>query len=234
MLLRGYVTNNDNKYNYEKNKTKNIDKRFIYNPTYEPIRGSDIFNELPPKNIKYQPDYQYLAKYEVYYDKRNLEEKYNQKKTNKLKSNSTLNLKQKLNNPNKNHYISKNNVYNINNLRYSYDPYNTTCNASYTPYRISSDNLVGNNRYLGTGTAYNSRKQKIEFLKSNIFCDRDKYNQNSNLKDNFDPKNINHNNWYTNLDWRNNKSEIIFYKDNQKEFYDHNSKENKSYFHMYK
>ena len=112
----------------------------------------------------------------------------------------------------------------------SYDPYNTTYNASYAPNRINGDILVGNNRYLGTGVAYNSRKQKIEFLKSNIFYDRDKYNQNNNLKDNFDPKNINHNNWYTNLDWRNNKSELIFYKDNQKEFYDNNSKENKKFF----
>ena len=147
-----------------------------------------------------------------------------------MKSHSTLNINQNNNNPNKQYSISKNNVYNINNLRYSYDPYNTTYNASYAPNRINGDILVGNNRYLGTGVAYNSRKQKIEFLKSNIFYDRDKYNQNNNLKDNFDPKNINHNNWYTNLDWRNNKSELIFYKDNQKEFYDNNSKENKKFF----
>jgi hypothetical protein len=234
MLLRGYVTNNDKKYNNQKNKISDIDKRFKYNSTYEPIRGSDIFNELPPKNIKNQPDYQYLAKYELYYEKKNLEEKFHPKRLKKLKSHSTLNINQNNNNPNKQYSISKNNVYNINNLRYSYDPYNTTYNASYTPNRINGDILVGNNRYLGTGVAYNSRKQKIEFLKSNIFYDRDKYNQNNNLKDNFDPKNINHNNWYTNLDWRNNKSELIFYQDNQKEFYDNNSKANKQYFDQYK
>ena len=102
------------------------------------------------------------------------------------------------------------------------------------PNRISSDTLVGNNKYLGTGVAYNSKKQKIEFLKSNIFCDRDKYKQNSNLKDNFDPKNINHNKWYTNLDWRNNKSELVFYKDNQKEYFDNNSMANTKYFKLYK
>ena len=72
------------------------------------------------------------------------------------------------------------------------------------------------------------------FLKSNIFCDEDKYKQNKALIDNFDPKLINHNNWYTNLDWRNNKSELIFYKDNQKEFYDNNSKNNNKYFDLYK
>ena len=102
------------------------------------------------------------------------------------------------------------------------------------PIKINENVLVGNDRELGTGVAYNSRKQKIEFLKSNIFCDRDKYNQNSNLKDNFNPKNINHNNWYTNLDWRNNKSELIFYKNNQREFYDNNSKANFTCFTRYK
>ena len=94
--------------------------------------------------------------------------------------------------------------------------------------------MVGNNKNLGTGVAYNSRKQKIEFLKSNIFYDRDKFKQNNYLRDNFDPKSINHNNWYTKLDWRNDKSELIFYKDNQKEFYDNNSRANRNYFGLYK
>ena len=81
--------------------------------------------------------------------------------------------------------------------------------------------------------AYNSRKQKIDFLKSNIFCDEDKYKLNKGLKDNFDPKSIKYNNWYTNLDWRYNKSELIFYKQNQKEFYDTNSSGNKNSFYNY-
>ena len=236
MFLRGYVTHSDNtRYVKNNNHKKNIDKRFNYNPIYEPIRGSDIFNELPPKKEKFKPDYQNLRKYEIYYEKKLIEENLSPRTLNTInKSKSTLNCIHLKKNKNKNNLISKNNVYNINNLRYNYDPYNTTYNASYLPNYISSDNLIGNNKYLGTGVAYNSRKQKIENLKSNIFCDSDKYNQNTNLKDNFDPKNINHNNWYTNLDWRNNKSELIFYKDNQKEFYDNNSKENKKYFELYK
>ena len=119
-----------------------------------------------------------------------------------------------------------NKVYDINKERYGFNPYKTTYNSSFMPIKINGNILVGNDKELGTGVAYNSRKQKIEALKSNIFCDRDKYNQNSNLRDNFNPKNINHNNWFTNLDWRNNKSELIFYKNNQKEFYDNNSKAN--------
>ena len=73
-----------------------------------------------------------------------------------------------------------------------------------------------------------------DYLSKYSFSYRDKDNQNSNLKDNFNPKNINHNNWYTNLDWRNNKSELIFYKNNQKEFYDNNSKGNYNCFTRYK
>ena len=232
MLLRGYVSQNDNqKFNKSNNQKKIINKRFIYNATYEPIHGSDIFNELPPKNEKFKPDYQNIRKYEIYYDKQHLEEKLNPRKLKNInKSHSTLGFNKNNRYQNKNDLNTMNNVYNINNLRYSFEPYNTTYNASYLPIDITSDRLVGNNKYLGTGVAYNSRKQKIEFLKSNIFYDRNKYNQNSNMRDNFDPKNINHNNWYTNLDWRNNKSELIFYKDNQKEFYDNNSKANNFYF----
>ena len=122
----------------------------------------------------------------------------------------------------------------MNKLRYSYNPFRSTYNVSYLPNRIGCDTVVGNNKNLGTGVAYNSRKQKIEFLKSNIFYDKDKFNQNNNLRDNFDPKSINHNNWYTKLDWRNDKSELIFYKDNQKEFYDNNSRANRNYFDLYK
>lgn len=231
MLLRGYVSYNETqKYNNNQNqKIKSVDKRFVYNPIYEPIRGSDIFCELPPKKEIFKPDYQNERKYEVYYDKKKLDEKYSPQKLKNCKSYLSMRF---INKPIQN--ISKNKVYDINNLRYNFNPYKTTYNASYLPNRISSDTLVGNNKNIGTGVAYNSKKQKIEFLKSNIFCDRDKYNQNCYLRDNFDPKNINHNNWYTNLDWRNNKAELIFYQDNQKEFYDKNSKANKKYFDQYK
>ena len=232
MLLRGYISEETKKcHSKKKDKILSSDKRFIYNPMYEPIRGSDIFNELPPKNQIFKPDYQNIRNYEVYFHQKLIEENLKpQKIKNMNKSHSSL----RYNFNNNNEITPNNNVYNINNLRYSYNPYNTTYNMSYLPNKISSETLVGNNKDLGTGVAYGSRKQKIENLKSNIFYDRDKYNQNSNFRDNFDPKNINHNNWYTNLDWRNNKSELIFYKNNQKEFYDSNSKSNKYYFELNK
>ena len=227
MLLRGYTQENTNKnpnYKNQHRKSYNsVDKRYSYNPRYEPIRGSDIFCELPPKYDKYVPEYEIRRKYEIYYNKKQNEENYekniNNKNRNKNKSYNKIN---------------KNKVYDINKEKYEYNPYKTTYKSSFIPIKINENILVGNDKMLGTGVAYNSRKQKIEFLKSNIFCDKDKYNQNTNLKDNFNPKNINHNNWYTNLDWRNNKSELIFYKNNQKEFYDNNSKANYNCFTKYK
>ena len=221
MLLRGYTPDNTkiNLNNIQNKSYKSVDKRYSYNPRYEPIRGSDIFCELPPKHDKYVPDYQIRRKYEIFYKKKQNEENLEKNKMMKNKSCTKIN---------------KNKVYDINKERYGFNPYKTTYNSSYMPIKINGNTLVGNDRELGTGVAYNSRKQKIEFLKCNIFCDRDKYNQNSNLKDNFNPKNINHNNWYTNLDWRNNKSELIFYKNNQKEFYDNNSRANYNCFTKYK
>ena len=222
MLLRGYTPDNSkrNSYNINNKRTyKNIDKRYSYNPRYEPIRGSDIFCELPPKNEKYIPDYEIRRNYETFYKKKQNEENL---ENNRLIKNKSYNK------------INKNKVYDITKEKFEYNPYRTTYNSTFMPIKINENVLVGNNKELGTGVAYNSRKQKIEFLKSNIFCDKDKYNQNSNLKDNFNPRNINHNNWYTNLDWRNNKSELIFYKNNQKEFYDNNSKSNYKCFNKYK
>ena len=221
MLLRGYTSYNKkiNLNNIPKKTYKSVDKKYSYNPRYEPIRGSDIFCELPPKQEKYIPDYQIRRKYENYYNSKQTEEKLNKNKFVKNKSYSKIN---------------KNKVYDINKERFGFNPYKTTYNSSFVPIKINENVLVGNDKELGTGVAYNSRKQKIEFLKSNIFCDKEKYNQNNYLSDNFNPKNINHNNWFTNLDWRNNKSELIFYKNNQKEFYDNNSKANYTCFTKYK
>ena len=218
MLLRGYTPDNSKRNSYNISN-KRIDKRYSYNPRYEPIRGSDIFCELPPKNEKYIPDYEIRRNYETFYKKKQNEENL---ENNRIIKNKSYNK------------INKNKVYDITKEKFEYNPYRTTYNSTFMPIKINENVLVGNNKELGTGVAYNSRKQKIEFLKSNIFCDRDKYNQNSNLKDNFNPRNINHNNWYTNLDWRNNKSELIFYKNNQKEFYDNNSKSNYKCFNKYK
>ena len=225
MFLRGYTSNNKkinlNLNNIPKKTYKSVDKKYSYNPRYEPIRGSDIFCELPPKQEKgkYIPDYQIRRKYEIYYNSKHNEEKLNKKNLAKNNSYSKIN---------------KNKVYDINKERFGFNPYKTTYNSSFVPIKINENVLVGNDKELGTGVAYNSRKQKIEFLKSNIFCDKEKYNMNNYLSDNFNPKNINHNNWYTNLDWRNNKSELIFYKNNQKEFYDNNSKANHTCFTKYK
>ena len=197
-------------------------KRRGENKNYEPIYGSDIFNQLPSKHNKNKINDD-SKNYDFSYEGFKEQEYLYSPKAYSIKSNDFENKKIGQKNFSKDNIIDKN-----------FNPFRTTYNSSYKPAYINKNNLIGINNDIGTGVAYNSRKQKIDFLKSNIFCDEDKYKQNLGLINNFDPKLINHNNWYTNLDWRYNKSELVFYKQNQKEFYDNNSSENKYYFHSFK
>ena len=228
-MLRGYTKNNSvDRYNQNDLLKKDLNnKNIIYSAVYEPVLGSDIFCELPPKYKNFKPDYQNKRVYEVFYSKKSKEEK-DKAIVMAFRNQSTTTVLKKPKN--------KKNVVDIKNIKYGsyYDPFKTTYNSCYKANKINPETLVGNNTKLGTGVAYNSRKTKIDDLKSNIFYDGEKYYQNSNLRDNFDPKNINHNNWYTKLDWRNDKSELIFYKNNQKEFYDKNSRANDNCFELYK
>ena len=202
-------------------KRANSMKRRSENKNYEPIYGSDIFNQLPSKHKKPKDAYDNSKNYDLSYE--------GFKEQEYLYTPKSYSIKSKDNNYNKYKNINNENSNNNN-----FNPFKTTYNSSYKPIYISPNNIVGINKDIGTGVAYNSRKRKIDFLKSNIFCDEDKYKQNKGLIDNFDPKLINHNNWYNNLDWRYNKSELVFYKQNQKEFYDNNSSENKNSFKSFK
>ena len=201
-------------------KRANSMKRRNENKNYEPIYGSDIFNQLPLKHKKTKYAYDNSKNYDLSYEGFKEKEYLCKPKSYLIKSN----------NSNYNEYSNFNNDDSDNN----FNPFKTTYKTSYKPIYIRQNNIVGINKDIGTGVAYNSRKRKIDFLKSNIFCDEDKYKQNKGLINNFNPKLINHNNWYNNLDWRYNKSEMIFYKQNQKEFYDNNSSENKNSFKSFK
>jgi hypothetical protein len=55
---------------------------------------------------------------------------------------------------------------------------------------------------------YPTQTNRIESLKSNIFNDVSKEKQNKENNSNF--VNIKHDNWNTNLDWKNSKSELVF------------------------
>ena len=201
-------------------KRANSMKRRSENKNYEPIYGSDIFNQLPSKHKKPKDIYDNFKKYDLSYEGFKEQEYLYTPKSYSIKS--------------KDNKYNKNNNFNDENSDNNFNPFKTTYNSSYKPIYIRPNNIVGVNKDIGTGVAYNSRKRKIDFLKSNIFCDEDKYKQNTGLTDNFDPKLINHNNWYNNLDWRYNKSELVFYKQNQQEFYDNNSSENKKSFKSFK
>ena len=124
MLLRGYTPDNSkrNTYNINNRRTyKNIDKRYSYNPRYEPIRGSDIFCELPPKNEKYIPDYEFRRNYETFYKKKQNEENL---ENNRIIKNKSYNK------------INKNKVYDINKEKFEYNPYRTTYNSTFMPYPV--------------------------------------------------------------------------------------------------
>ena len=69
MLLRGYINDRDKYYSNKKNQEVNYEKRYNYNQQYDPILGSDIFNELPPKKEIFKPDYQNQRNYEIFYEK---------------------------------------------------------------------------------------------------------------------------------------------------------------------
>ena len=211
------------------NRKSNSKKK--YSSTYEPIFSSDIFNQLPPKQKQKKKSLNdYNKKYDLYYNTQHKEDEYYNPP---LSYNSNSNYSK--HNTNEINTIGKLRRKNTeSNETDNSNQFKTTYNSSYKLTYISKDNVVGNDKNLGTGVAYNSRKKKIDFLKSNIFCDEDKYNQNSYLVNNFDPKSINHNNWCTNLDWRNGKTELVFFKNNQKEFYDNTSSANKNAFQYHK
>ena len=171
---------------------------------------SDIFNQLPSKNEKSGKSEP--KKYDLSY------KGFREKEKEYICSPQAYYYKNKL----------------IKNYENNFNPFKTTYNSSYRQTYVNGNNVVGNNKDIGTGVAYNSRKKKIDFLKSNIFCDEDKYKQNVGLINNFDPKLINHNNWNTNLDWRYDKSELVFYNQNQREFYDNTSTANKNLFETFK
>ena len=126
-----------NKYNKEKKSMK----RRGENKNYEPIYGSDIFNQLPSKNNNNSNDES--KNYDLFYEKFKEQENLYPPNTYSFQSKD----------------IDKEN---------KFDPFKTTYNCSYRPRHINENNIVGINKDIGTGVAYNSRKQKINFLKSNI------------------------------------------------------------------
>lgn len=98
-----------------------------------------------------------------------------------------------------------NNFDTIYNISYGIKPITNTNNKSY--YESI------NNKYVIPG--YDSKKRLVNSLKSNIFCE-----SKGAIKDNINISNIHRNDWYSNLDWRSGKSELIFINNSHKKYYD--------------
>ena len=161
------------------------DKRVI---AYDAIYGSDIFNQLPPKKV--EKVYNYYDN--IYNDFNNYHNLQQRKENNKY-----INKKQFKKNP-------------------SSPNFKTTYNQSYI-YN-NNMNLEKNNKEnekiqinnISQKEINNCRKRNIDSLKSNIFNDKMKEKQNKKFNSNKTINNI----WNTNLDWRNAKSELVFYNKN--------------------
>jgi hypothetical protein len=161
------------------------DKRVI---AYDAIYGSDIFNQLPPKKV--EKVYNYYDN--IYNDFNNYHNLQQRKENNKY-----INKKQFKKNP-------------------SSPNFKTTYNQSFI-YN-NNMNLEKNNKEnekiqinnISQKEINNCRKRNIDSLKSNIFNDKIKEKQNKKFNSNKTINNI----WNTNLDWRNAKSELVFYNKN--------------------
>jgi hypothetical protein len=163
---------------------------------YEAIYGSDIFNQLPPKRIE-------RIKYNYYDDN------YNDIKNNKCFKNNIDKYIKKPKHFHKNcssqNIFKSNNQYNLNDCVLKEEKY----------YNLKLNDIKE------LSQQYYSRRNKIESLKSNIFNDKIKEKQNKKIDNSY--KIILHNDWNTNLDWRNAKSELIFFNENQYPQYDNSS-----------
>ncbi len=166
---------------------------------YEAIYGSDIFNQLPQKRIE-------KIKYNYYDDNYNNIKNYKCFKNNINKCiNKPKHFNKNCSSPN---LFKPYNEYNSNNKFLNDERY----------YNIKLNNILYQQKL---PQQYYSRRNKIESLKSNIFNDKVKEKQNKKIDNSY--KMILHNDWNTNLDWRNAKSELIFYNCNQFPQYDNSS-----------
>ncbi len=161
------------------------DKRVI---AYDAIYGSDIFNQLPPKKV--EKVYNYYDN--IYNDFNNYHNLQKRKDNNKY-----INKKQFKKNPSSPNFKT---TYNQSYI------YNNNMNLE----KNNKENEKININNISHKEINNCRKRNIDSLKSNIFNDKIKEKQNKIFNSNKTINNI----WNTNLDWRNAKSELVFYNKN--------------------
>jgi hypothetical protein len=184
---------------------------------YNAIFGSDIFNQLPSKK---QTPICNNNNNNNYYEHPSLSS--NQMKVS-LSSSNFHNERPF----SSNHYnYNKANIHPLDGVRTNYSKmlsefYNVSINnnAKQNSNKNENDFKCHRKKNSAMGTLHNelmesqpfkypTQTNRIESLKSNIFNDISKEKQNKENNSNF--VNIKHNNWNTNLDWKNSKSELVF------------------------
>ena len=170
-----------------------MDKRF---KVYNAIYGSDIFNQLPDKKVE-------KVNYNYYDDNYNDFKNYH-------------NLQNYVNNNIKKKVVFQRNSSSPNFKTVHTQSFNNNKKNHFE--KVLNNNNISKKENL---TQNNCRKSKIDSLKSNIFNDKLKEKQNKKIDNSY--KIGFNNNWNTNLDWRNAKSELVFYNDNHYPQYDNSS-----------
>jgi len=170
-----------------------MDKRF---KVYNAIYGSDIFNQLPDKKVE-------KVNYNYYDDNYNDFKNYH-------------NLQNYVNNNIKKKVVFQRNSSSPNFKTVHTQSFNNNKKNHFE--KVLNNNNISKKENL---TQNNCRKSKIDSLKSNIFNDKLKEKQNKKIDNSY--KIGFNNNWNTNLDWRNAKSELVFYNNNHYPQYDNSS-----------
>lgn len=182
---------------------------------YDNIFGSDIFNQLPIKSSeKEKSNFNQLRLGRVFSSDNIIEDKYNKTNGNfssSIISNIGLNVNQtkKPQRSNYSKYLSEFHNINIYDIP-KHSTYNRNVKTIYKNRPTSTKGTIKNELFQSQPFKYSSQLNRIESLKSNIFNDQSKETQNVNFNCNI--VKIKHDDWSTNLDWRNSKSELIFMK----------------------
>lgn len=170
-----------------------INKRSL---AYETIYGSDIFNLLPEK----KPINTHI----------NLHR--NGSSSTQMKNALSCSNIFRTNNNKENKNKERESPYNKENnySRYLSEFYNIKINKNQEKIRKNTKGILKQELNDAQPFKYSKQTNRIESLKSNIFNDKEKEKQNYIYNKNYTP--IIHNNWNTNLDWKNSKTELILSK----------------------
>lgn len=170
---------------------------------YDAIYGSDIFNLLPQK----------VKQNTTFGNKKNLSSSTQMK--NALSCKDIFYKRNKNDNNNNKENLLSSIPTKSNYSKYLSEFHNINIISPPKNLPQSSKGILKNELKASQPFKFTNQTNRVESLKSNIFNDSKKENQNYMFNTNYIP--IRHNNWNTNLDWKNSKSELVFMRNKKNE-----------------